>query len=75
MTTTAAQRNNRTALITAIVGAAMLALAFLGGYVPRRARQAALARDTAAAAAEAPRVVTVTPTLTPVLARCYCPVA
>jgi membrane fusion protein, multidrug efflux system len=37
---------------------------FLVGYVPRREKQVALARDSAAAATEAPKVVTVTPTPT-----------
>jgi membrane fusion protein, multidrug efflux system len=47
-----------------LAGAALatLGLLFMVGYGPRRAQQAALARGAASAAAEAPKVVTVTPT-------------
>jgi membrane fusion protein, multidrug efflux system len=54
-------RARRRASWLAAASLATLGSLFLIGYAPRHARQTALARDTAAAAAEAPRVVTVTP--------------
>jgi RND family efflux transporter MFP subunit len=51
-----------------IAAAALTALgaAFLVGYLPKRSREAALARETAAAASEPTRVLTVLPTRTKV---------
>jgi len=56
-----APRRRRTSYI-AIAAVGALGALFLVGYAPKRAREAALARDAAARSVESPRVVTVRPT-------------